>query len=428
MRTLVSSHVGPSIGDGTEGGRGSLREIRWEIVLPLLFLAPFLVSASCWLIYEPLELGFFEQGREALSLAGASLYLTWILVSASLVWLGAKAGSIGKPIRSVQRASLETVQLFALLCALVGVVAAYWQATSGAPGTAMELWRARQFNELRNGLEYSAGLQTLRYASILCGGIAMFRVLARRVGWIDIVSLGVLGLNAALSSRMALLMAGVMALLLWREQSSSAQQLTKKRGGRALVACISCLIAFVAFNYSRNATYYETVGIENPLHMALENASAYLVAPTQVSVGGSRAFMQGSLSSPESLERSIAAALTPTYLRRRVAEGNNVDLTNSIYEGQINISPRYNANGAFIDILLNGGLLGLALASGMLGLVGYIAARVLSSGYVGVTLGAVLIYVLMDTWRTYLLVYGIVHLLALCVVSSVMLSRLIARR
>jgi hypothetical protein len=253
---------------------------------PWLLVASLALSICAWAIpWGPnIHTGFADKLEITWGtvLVLGSWYLLIILTGA----LGFALGRRFKPVGVIDDFPDRPYYLYFSVIGAIGVVYTYGSVFAGDPGLIVDAVRNQTFNDVRLAIPYGPGIQTLRYATILAGGIAFYEVCLRwRFTWLGIGNLALLALAAAAASRLSLLMAILIAVGLAVKERPRAPRL----GLRVLALAGIGFVALTAFNYLRNANFYEQqYGTTNPLTMNLDESVAYLGAPFQASIAEAR--------------------------------------------------------------------------------------------------------------------------------------------
>jgi hypothetical protein len=240
----------------------------------------FLVWVSPW--SRHVRRGFSQQ--VPFDLGGVLLLLAWYQVIFVTALVGYRLGRRTPRIPLLDRFPDEAYYRAISVISAAGVTASYAIALHRLG--AERFWRAlehRHFNAVRFAIDFHAGVQTLRYAAILGGGIALARiVLRRRVEILGVVNLVLLLAAAAIASRLSLVLALVLAVAL----IVRARPGWLLSPGRVVVLATVLFLALTPLNYIRNANYYEhRYHTSNPFLMNAYEAISYLGGPFQVSLG-----------------------------------------------------------------------------------------------------------------------------------------------
>jgi hypothetical protein len=168
----------------------------------------------------------------------------------------------------------------------IGVLYAYARPLVEDPSILKRAIEGETFNEIRANLEYGAGIHTLRYAAILAGGIASWRIVTRRCATVlDVMNLVLLLAAAAIASRLSIILAALCALVLFVQRSPKVHLTRRFVLTLAAVPAVLFLV-MTPLNYVRNANFYRLFyDTSNPFLMNVYEIIAYVGAPFQVSVG-----------------------------------------------------------------------------------------------------------------------------------------------
>lgn len=123
---------------------------------------------------------------------------------------------------------------------------------------------------------YHIGLYSLRYLSTLSASIGLYKIALRKFSLIDIFNLTMLAINIAISTRLVMIICGIIffAFLVVDRRVRIRKNLVV--GGLAIA-----LIILTVANYARNSNYYKSFGINNPIVMNIAQIDAYLGTPFQ---------------------------------------------------------------------------------------------------------------------------------------------------
>lgn len=408
------------------------KPIPWWFTPPVLIFGPVLLSLSSWAAvvlseapkrYSPTVstklLGFDTPAQVTLPgvvlLATFYCALAWI---AMLGWeLGAKPGRGGAPGGGCAPVISERRYFLALLgIATVGV--GYCYAVVASRQSVLGALSAQVGNQLYDSLSQGAGVQTLRYATILAAPIGIY-LWRRRVipMFLMIAAVVLLGLNALLSSRLSLLMAACVYLAIWVRTREPAGGATPRRHYlRTVLATVAVgFVVLTALNYTRNANFYRQWGVSNPFAMNAYQTAQYVSVPAQVSLGVADFVMTGKWHVPSSPGTSLEA-ITPTFLQKHKVKKAEKKKFSADYGYSMTFAPQYFTNSVFADTYAEYGAWGWAYTFLLYGAAGYLLARFMRAEPVVAATGGVLAYCFAEVWRIQILTYGIVIFLVLLTV------------
>lgn len=349
-----------------------------------------------------------------------------VLVAAALV--GAGVGSTLRPSVRVGGADWASVYRWLSIVSIGGVALTYLIATKGSVSLIVELASKQQFNLLRRNIPYSAGLATLRYASIPAAAIAIDRVIATgRLRRVDALNgLALLG-NAALSSRLALILAGFAGgfLILQRRRRAHVRVRWTRRRKRQVAGLLGlAFVAVVASTWSRTGGYYRSEGFGNPVAATYQEVGRYMGTGAQVaaaveSSGTMSVFSGGGSKSP--WEGWYVYAV-PTYLDPSLATLASPD-EGQRYREVVKVNPGLTTNSV------------IAEAAGVLGVWSLFVLAPLvaiSAGFVGhfaryrspaLLVAPVAGYALLELWRVWLFNAGVIHFIVLALLGTCAIAR-----
>jgi hypothetical protein len=241
------------------------------------------LSFGAWAIPWPGSVYSGFRHEEPPSASSLALVGAWYACAAAGAWAGFGLGRRIHPIRGLDRTDDLTFYAYAVALGTAGVVVSYGIIAYRDLDALHDVFQDASLIELRQILGYEAGLPSLRYAAIVAGGIALYRIVhRRRVSLLDVLGVASLVAASALASRLSLLLALLLAVAL----------LVRARPGLR-VSVVHLSLAVVAFalvltplTYFRSANFYfEKTGTTNPFLVTLSETVAYLATPAQVSVG-----------------------------------------------------------------------------------------------------------------------------------------------
>ena len=182
----------------------------------------------------------------------------WYTLAALGAGIGFAIGRRIDPVRRLQTFPDVSYYRYITLVAAFGVLITY----SRVSDVVVAAVRTRTFNQLRGSLEYGPGLHTLRYAAILAGGIALYRLLGKgELRALHLLNVGLLLASAAISSRLSLVMALLIAVGLYAYRDAAARFPVL----RTAIVALAAVLALVAFNDLRNSSFVPIVyGVTNP--------------------------------------------------------------------------------------------------------------------------------------------------------------------
>ena len=247
-----------------------------------LTLVPLALSALVWYVPwgDHVQRGFADPAP-----------VTWKVLLTLGFWYAsiAAAGALGfftgrrmNPVVLFDRVPPGVYYRYFTLLAAVGVFYTYGKVLVADPALVLDSLRTRTFNQVRYSLDYGAGVHTLRYAAVLSGGVACYELFFRgKLKAIHVFNVALLLAASAIASRLSLAMASLVVIGLFAYRSRRKE--VSLRGVGTLAGIV--VLAFVGFNYIRNAGFYEQeYGVTNPFVSNLYQTVGYLGAPFQGSV------------------------------------------------------------------------------------------------------------------------------------------------
>ena len=387
-----------------------------------LIVAPAVVSFVVWAIPWPAGIRRGYAVKEVLSGSAALVLLSWYCLCALSGLAGWVVGKSCPPLRRLNEAAdLDVYRVLTWIGGL-GLLGTYALVQYRSPGLLVRAFQEHQFDLVRNQIPLSAGIQTLRYATIPTGAIALHGMVMRRErSGVHVLNIGLLLMNVLLASRLALLMALLLFVGLVVVRGRGVAKLPRRRVHtrlRLMLLVIAAFATLVLANYSRNANFYEQYyHTNNPLTMMLDETVAYVGSPTQVAVGTANAVEAGrNPASTEPIAQNTLQQMLPTFLSP--APGPHQLQQVNWYRATVSVDATLNSNSS------------LAAGYGMLGLWAFPAMAFTSAvagfgmGHLGryksfMVLGSfVLGYCFLEVWRVNLFNEGIVSFILIALVIS----------
>ena len=421
---MLTSHVVPAVRNAAT----SFRAPAW-FSPGALILAPVAASFLAWFALTAEDrFGRPSSNSEALtgfsvpahaSGRGIALLVLWygaiVMVSMVGFWLGTQRSRAANGTERTNTVWFERRYFFLLVAAgAIGVGDAFVKV--GGISAITDSLSEQTANDFSNSLSGFAGLQTLRYATILAAALGVYLWRKKVIGWPYMV-LAVLMLfaNAMISSRLSLLMACAVYLAAWvrsrepRRDAGGSQ--ARKYVAVALIA-VSAFGILTALNYFRNANYYREAGVSNPVAMNFYQTGAYLAVPAQVSLGVSDAVARGAWEKQGDPVTALGAVL-PTFLQfDKVAKDDSFKQA-SVYGYSVTFAGNFFTNSVFADTYSAFGTWGWLYTILAYGFAGYAFARLFSFSPVIAASSGVVGYCFLEVWRIQILTYGIVVFLLL---------------
>jgi hypothetical protein len=361
------------------------------------------------------------------SVGGIALLLFWysaiVMVSTVGFWLGIHRSRPAVGNERTNTTWFERRYFFLLLAAgAVGVGYAFLKV--GGIAAIVDSLSNQTANDFSNSLSGFAGLQTLRYATILAAPISVYLWRKKVIGWpYVVIAVLLLIANAMISSRLALLMACAVYLTAW-VRSREPRQASGSRARMWIAVTLIALSGFAvltALNYVRNANYYREAGVSNPVAMNMYQTGAYLAVPAQVSLGVSDAVVRGAWENPGGAVTSLGA-VEPTFLQFNKVTKDDSWKQASVYGYSVTFAGNFFTNSVFADTYSVYGTWGWLYTILAYGFAGYAFARIFSFSPVIAASAGVVAYCFLEVWRVQILTYGIVVFLLLLTAGSAFLA------
>lgn len=399
-----------------------IRPYRW--FQPWVFLLlPVLASLLAWAV--PGE-GTYLRGfavRSDFSPSAAFALGAWYLACVLVLAFGS---AVGRSIRqspvllaAEQNAAFEQYFYRTLTAfALVGVGGAYYLISREL--SILAAIQSDQANLLSQALLDGSSVGTLRYAVTVAAPVGLILAIERKASWLSAGLNVILLLSVVLlSSRLSLIMATAVFVFLYFQRRPNG----RLRVGIAVSAGTVLFLLLAVFNYTRNANYYRSFGVDNPIAMNVYQILSYVGAPSQVSVGVADAIVGGRFPVNVSALQALQAVV-PTFLQATKGDKSAaVDL--GLYAYQVDIAPNLNANSSFADVYAQWGWWGLFYTLIVLGIAAAIYSHFRRYQSVVAVLAAVMGYGFLEYWRGYLFNTGNVVFLVLIILLSAWTARLL---
>ena len=371
----------------------------------------FLAWAIPWGSVIPADIrGFAREGPWTLD--GTLFLLGWYAFFFVVAIGGFLLGRRIPVLQRAERVSWESYYVFLSIVSLVGTAYSYLYVLARSPHAISEAFLHHQFNALRYVLPYSSGPQTLRYASSLAGAIAIFELGRRRFHLLHVVNVLLLLLSAAIASRASVIIAAIAVTGLAARHLHTVRVRARSVFGLLLLGLVALFLALSVLNYSRNANFYRSHGIHDPLVMNVDEMVRYLGIPFQAAVAVSNHASKWPVA-PASAAAGTRVFLLPTYVSKSVPA--SVARGETRYEKVVAIPASQTTNSV---LAMAYGVFG-ALAFVVLGLAVLVACVIAghASRYRSYLFlaGLVVAYTLAEWWRTYVLNQGIIQFLILAV-------------
>lgn len=355
----------------------------------IIILVSMMVSFLAWIFPS---FGYLRKGLVGgyydVSSDGILFAFLWIITLVGITYVGYTLGlRVVKPWQQArQRVPLNGYIPYIILSALgwAGVIYVLGDVVRsyGLLGV-VEILRNSDGNALKAALydNYSIGLPSLRYMTILSGALAIYHLLNRRYRLLNILNLIALACVAVISSRLAIVATIITALPL----VASSGNILRIRGWQLAFGSVVIFLLLSALNWSRNGNFYREFGINNWLMAGFSEILAY--------VGSA---FQGFLA---------AATLRDALVGKDY-------LTLPPY---IKVSPELSTNSAFLQLITEGGTL-WAFSFGalicILAAIGAAFAYQNRESFFYLLYGP-LIYSFAELWRIYLFGQGIIKALVI---------------
>ena len=380
-----------------------------------LLLAGAALSFLAWVIPwggaipAPLR-GFAHE--EPWTLDGALFLLGWYAFFFLVALGGIQLGRRIPVLQRAERVPWQSYYMFLSILACAGTAYAYAYVVAKSPHAISDAFLHHQFNAVRYALPYASGPQTIRYASALAGGIAIFELAQRHFRLIHVVNVLLLVAEAAIASRDSLIIAAIVVAGLAVRHFQAGQVRPRAIVGGLLLGFVALFLALSLLNYSRNADAYLAEGVKDPLVMNVVEMVRYVGIPFQAAVAVSNEVPKWP-AAPAAAGPGVRVFLLPTYVSKSAPE--SVEQGEFRYEKVVHIPPSQTTNSVLaltygVFGVLSFAVLGIAVL--VAGVIAGHASRYRSYVFLA---SLVVAYCLAEWWRTWVLNQGIVQFLILAV-------------
>jgi hypothetical protein len=347
---------------------------------------------------------------EPWTLHGTLFLLAWYAFFFVVALGGFQLGRRIPVLQRAERVPWESYYLFLSILGFLGTAYAYAYVLAKSPHALSAAFLHHQFNQVRYVLPYSSGPQTLRYASTLAGAVAIFELGRLRFRVLHVVNVLLLLLAAAIASRASLIIAAIAVAGLAARHLHNVRVRARMVVGMLLLGLVTLFLALSLLSYSRDADFYRSYGVRDPLVMNLDEMVRYVGIPFQAAVAVSN-HVPDWPAAPRSAAAGARVYLLPTYVSKSVPP--SVVRGQIRYEKLVAIPASQTTNSVLaMTYGIFGALAFLVLGFAVLvaGVIAGHASRYRSYVFLA---GLVVAYCLAEWWRTYVLNQGIIHFLIL---------------
>ncbi|WP_431237660.1 O-antigen polymerase [Mycolicibacterium aichiense] len=411
--------------------------LQWWVTPGVFILGPVAMSFIAWATFAVLgEFGYLNAFREMLtgfavpatvSYGGIGLLLFWYCAMVATSTVGWRlAADRFMPAQMAARTSsveFERRYFFVVLAtAAAGVAYSYYKIASTK--SIIDALANQSGNDFTKSLSGTAGLETLRYAVILAAPLGIYLWRKKVIKWpYMLTSVLLIMANSLIASRLSLLMASVVFLIMSVHSRAGQPQLPRHHN--RLVQVISILLigfaALAMLNFFRNANYYREAGVTNPAAMNLYQMGTYLAVPAQVTLGVADAVAEGRYDVAGDHIDSIDA-VQPTFLQFKKVSKDDSWKDAVYYHYSVTFASSFFTNSVFADTYAVFGVWGWFYTFLLYGVAGYAFARIMRYGSVVAGSGGVLAYCFAEVWRIQIVNYGIVIFLLLLTAGAAVLA------
>jgi hypothetical protein len=370
----------------------------------------FLAWAIPWGSAIPATLRFGQ--AQPWTVHGMLFLVGWYAFFFVVAFAGFQLGRRIPVLQRAERVPWQSFYVYLTVLSLIGTGYSYAYVAAKSPHAISVAFLHHQFNGVRYTLPYSAGVPTLRYAACLAGGIALFELGCRRIRLLHVLNVLLLVFAAAIASRVSLIIAVITVAGLAARHLHTVRVPGRRVAGVLLLGLVALFVALALLNYSRNADFYRSYGVHDPLVMNVDEMVRYLGTPFQASVAVSNHVSQWS-AAPSTIAAGTRAYLLPTYVTSGIPA--SVSRASNRYHSLAPIPTILSTNSVLAGMY---GVFGL-LAFPILGVVALLAAVIAGHAFryhsYAFLAGLVIAYCFAEWWRIYMFNQGIVQFLILAI-------------
>ncbi|MFB4159245.1 hypothetical protein ACE1TF_05115 [Geomicrobium sp. JSM 1781026] len=349
--------------------------------------------------------------EEDLAAKSILLVLFWYTSVIFFAYIGYSFGKKIKPIEMLNKSSLivnNYFYRFISILSIIGILFTYVTVIVNNPNFIFDILDANA-NQLKYTLydNYSQGLHSLRYLTIVSGALAILKLIKRQQSILDWINIVAVLMTALVSSRLAIVM--LMVLLF----CSLIQQRIKVKRGILITLGILMFFALTIFNYTRNANFYrDHYNIENPILMNLAEIMTYLGTPFQATLGVLNNIEH--FNRTTTLTELISFIIPETFHGLLGIEVNFI----STYRYFVNLEDALTTNSSLVLLVDSIGFYSFFIIIFTVIVYSVIIGHFSNYSNALVLISYIFLYCMFELWRTFLFNQGIVHTLAIGTILS----------
>ncbi|MDF9801084.1 hypothetical protein OKW21_006347 [Catalinimonas alkaloidigena] len=247
-------------------------------------------SAFAWVLPE--FLGFYQGFEERENLGAISLLFifSWYFSAIFLTYLAFRTGNKFPKIKEIERfANIDRSHIY-IWYSIIGLFGFFYTVyvTFQVLGLNGFIYSVISFttNKIAEAIyqDYSAGIFSLRYVTIITFGWALYRlIILRKFTLLDFINIAAFIFYIAFFGRRLQLVCSILVFLALANRHGSL--LKKVKLSRMLLLMVFGFIMLSVATLLRNYGSYADMGYSNPLAAVITNIVSYLAAPFQVSLG-----------------------------------------------------------------------------------------------------------------------------------------------
>ncbi|UTR06081.1 hypothetical protein MM326_18685 [Alkalihalobacillus sp. LMS6] len=382
----------------------------------IVIIITIILSGVAWWFPLDSRKGFLIQ--ESLTSQSVLLLLFWYLAIIFSAYIGFSCGKKIKPIKLLNVNNDKVNNYFYWIISLlsfIGVLSTYSTIVINNPNFLLDVLNANA-NQLKYALyeNYSQGFHSLRYLTIVSGAIAVLRIIKKQHSIVNWMNIAAVLLTALVSSRLAI----VMLIVLLMCNVIHRQIRVKKY----LIVTISLItfIALAAFNYSRNANFYnDNYNLTSPIVMNIAEMITYLGAPFQATLGVLNNIEH--FNHTPSISEIFSFIIPETFHGILGLDVNFV----STYRNFVDIEASLTTNSSLVLLVDSIGYYSLFIVILTVLIYSILIGHFNKYSNALVFISYVFLYCIFEIWRLFLFNQGIIHTLTIGIIISYISSLLI---
>ena len=376
-----------------------------------LILFPVLVSFLTWMVdwSDQWSIGYVV--KESIELSSGIILFSFYLITFIGAIFGFTLGGGVKKLNIYGLVTPEVLLLWTTVLASIGVIASYAEINSNMNIFSIEVGEG---NLLRQGLEYSAGIRTLRYASIVSFALSFS---FRKKYLFKFLNLVLLLLGAMIASRMSIVIACFLIIHI-NSNKISISDFTKY--------CSFFIVSILILNWLRNMNYYFLINGDFSIFLAgLQEIIKYVGTPFQAQFGILNSNIDFSSGSIVEILKGILYFFIPSFLQPSDGAFFLVDMNKlGEYRDFIDIDPNLSTNSIFVEMY---SVIGFYCFPYMFFCAIFFSAlfRIFNrENIAGKVISGLIGYCFLEVWRVYtfnsgIIIFNIILIFSICIFYNI---------